>query len=201
MFSGIVEEACPVVSFTLLDEVKRLCVRSSLDHSDTRSGDSIAINGVCLTVIKCESGELSFDIAEETLRRTSLGELTAGARVNLERSLQVGDRISGHFVFGHVDTTATLVSRESEGVNTILTWQIASEYMRYIATKGSVSISGVSLTVGETTRDTFRVYVIPHTFEKTNLAAITVGTRVNIEIDMLARYVDNALRHSAGETP
>ena len=193
MFSGIVEEACRVQSFAIAESSKRLIVESTLDHSETELGDSIAINGVCLTVVARDKGLLSFDVAEETLRRTTLGSLSEGSSVNIERSLAVGDRISGHFVFGHVDTTAELVAKESEGVNTILTWKLPKEYMRFEATKGSISISGVSLTVGEVTQDTFRVYVIPHTFEKTNLDSIAIGDSVNIEVDMLARYVVNAL--------
>lgn len=200
MFSGIIEEAGVIQSFTISTDTKRLIVTVTTDHSDTALGDSIAVNGVCLTVVEKSKTTLAFDVAEETLRRTTLGSLVAGNRVNLERSLAVGDSISGHFVFGHVDTTAVLREKISEGVNTRMVWEIAPEYMRYIAPKGSISIAGVSLTIGEVTERSFSVYIIPHTFEKTNLATLTIGEHANIEVDMLARYVVNAMETLGGRS-
>jgi len=190
MFAGIVEEAAQVYDLEIAKSKKILVVQSSLDHSETKEGDSIAIDGVCLTVVsKTTDGHLSFDLAEETLRRTCLGQLEVGSVVNLERSLRVGDRISGHFVFGHVDTTAQLTEKISEGVDVSMTWKLPAGFMRFIATKGSVSLAGVSLTVGEVEDNSFKVYIIPHTLSKTKLGSLEVGNKVNVEIDMLARYV------------
>lgn len=193
MFSGIVEESAEVVSFDKAREPARLEVKSSLDHAETKLGDSIAISGVCLTVVKKEGQKLSFELAAETLRRSTLGELKAGDRVHLERSLKLGDRLHGHFVFGHVDTTIELVSRTNDGKCDRLEWRFPKEFRQYIASKGSVSISGTSLTVGEVTDNTFSVYIIPHTSEVTTLSQLPVGGRANFEVDMLARYVGNML--------
>ena len=192
MFAGIIEEAAEIISFERSTSSCRLIVQSGLDHSHTSVGDSIAISGVCLTVVARDGGKLSFDLAEETLRRTTLGTLGKGSRVNLERSLRVGDRIAGHFVFGHVDSTLTLADRVDELGSTKLTFEFDPSFRAYFATKGSVSISGVSLTVGPVESDRFSVYIIPHTAQVTTLGAMQIGDRANLEVDMLARYVVEA---------
>lgn len=197
MFSGIVEESAHVVSIEKTKEPVRLVVKSALDHSGTKLGDSICISGVCLTVVAREGGTLSFDLAQETLRRSTLGSLRNGEKVNLERSLQLGDRLHGHFVFGHVDATIELVSRTNDGKCDRLEWKFSPELRSYFASKGSVSISGVSLTLGEVTDSTFSVYIIPHTSDITILSSIAVGGKANLEIDMLARYVHESLSHRA----
>lgn len=194
MFSGIVEESASVVDFTMLDGLAKLTVQSELDHSRTKLGDSILINGVCLTVVKKEALELTFELALETLRRTTLGKLRKGDRVNLERSLALGDRLHGHFVFGHVDSVASLVSREPDGTCERLSFTMPKDFKNCVVTKGSISISGVSLTVGETSPDKFCVYIVPHTAEVTILSRLKPGDEVNIEVDMLARYVQASLR-------
>lgn len=198
MFSGIVEELADVVSFERVGSGAKLTVKSGLNHSETKLGDSICINGVCLTVIDQSEGQLSFELAEETLRRSSLGDLVAGGLVNLERSLQVGDRISGHFVFGHVDGEAELVARVKEGNSERYTWRVSPDLLPFIAEKGSISLSGVSLTVGEVTSEGFSVYIIPHTADVTLLGSMKPGGVVNVEVDMLARYVANLLSHNSG---
>jgi riboflavin synthase len=195
MFSGIVEESAQVVSIEKTREPVRLVIKSGLDHASTKLGDSICISGVCLTVVAKNSGNLSFDLAQETLRRSTLGSLSAGDRVNLERSLQLGDRLHGHFVFGHVDATIELVSRTNDGKCDRLEWKFPKELRSYFASKGSVSISGISLTLGEVTDTTFSVYIIPHTSEVTILSSIKVGGAANLEIDMLSRYVHESLTH------
>lgn len=194
MFSGIIEEAAQVKSLTQSGAGYRLTIECKLPHTDTAIGDSIAVNGCCLTVVVKDGNSLVFDLATETMRRTTMGELKAGARVNVERSLRVGDRISGHFVTGHIDATSDLLERKKDGDNDRMLWSIAPPLKGLIAEKGSVTINGVSLTVGEVTDQHFAVYIIPHTLHITNLGAIAVGGSVNIEIDILARYVRSVLR-------
>lgn len=192
MFSGIIEESATVISIEKAQERTRLTIQSTLDHRETAPGDSIAINGVCLTVVaRSDDGILSFELAEETLRRSTLGETKSGDKVNSERSLRLGERLHGHFVFGHVDGTIELISREKEGTSERLEWRVDPAFRKYIAEKGSIAISGVSLTVGKVERDTFSVYIIPHTGDVTILGALPVGSRANLEVDMLARYVAN----------
>ena len=184
MFSGIIEELAQVVSI----DNKGIVITSGLDHSKTKPGDSIALNGCCLTVIKIEGAQLNFEISPETFRRTTFSELKIGDQLNLERSLLIGERLHGHFVFGHVDAVSDLIEKSIEGNSIKLTWSIPKGLERYIAQKGSIAISGVSLTIGEVQVDRFSVYIVPHTAEVTNIAEIR---RANIEIDMLARYVLN----------
>jgi len=189
MFSGIIEESAVVQQFIQTTEPFRLTVTSELDHSDTGVGDSICIDGVCLTVVELRDGTLSFDLARETVRRSTLGDLKSGDRVNLERSLKLGGRLHGHFVSGHVDGVITLKSRENDGNCDRLVWDFPSELAPYFATKGSVSISGISLTVGEVSELSFSVYIVPHTADVTTLNRLKPGDRANVEVDMLARYL------------
>ncbi len=196
MFSGIVEETATVILFELGS--RRLRIKSGLDHSATKLGDSILIDGVCLTVVNQKlsgppGAELTFDLAEETIRRSTLGQLVAGGQVNLERSLQIGERLHGHFVFGHVDAVGQLVNREKDGQNDRLTISYPPALAGLIAEKGSISISGVSLTVGEVTEKTFNVYIIPHTNSVTKISKIAIGEKLNLEADMLARYTRSIL--------
>ena len=193
MFAGIVEEAATVVSLERSPTSCKFVVQSKLDHSATSLGDSIAIDGVCLTVVHRDGGKLTFDLLEETLRCTALGRLKPGHRVNLERSLRVGDRIAGHFVFGHVDTVATLFERIEEAGSFKLTFEVESWLRPFLAPKGSISVSGTSLTLGPVEANRFSVYIIPHTAEVTILGQLKRGDTVNIEIDMLARYVHSAV--------
>lgn len=192
MFSGIVEELAQVV---LVGDGK-LAIKSSLDHRGTAKGDSICINGVCLTVVQVMGSALNFDLAPETLRRSNLGDLKIGDRVNLERSLKLGDRISGHFVFGHIDAVLALVERRDDGNSVELWFSLPKEWQRYVVPKGSISLSGVSLTVGSVKSDRFCVWIVPHTGAITTLGTLQVNDRVNFEVDMLARY---AVGHFASE--
>jgi len=204
MFSGIVEEAATVVSLRQTAAEARLVIKSGLDHSGTKLGDSICTDGVCLTVVEHDRhGTLSFDLASETLRRSTLGLRKAGDRVNLERSLALGDRLHGHFVFGHVDARVKLISRRSEGTCDQLVWSLPPDLRHLVVSKGSVALSGVSLTVGEVDDTSFSVYIIPHTASVTTLHSLAVGDEANFEVDMLARYVNAALegkKHSGGMT-
>lgn len=193
MFSGIVEECAEVIELKEAHPASRLVIRSGLDHEETCLGDSIAISGVCLTVVENKNGLLSFELASETLRRTTLGELARGSPVNLERSLRVNSRLHGHFVFGHVDSVISLLARERDGECDKLVWELPAPLRGFIAPKGSISISGVSLTVGEVLEDRFSVYIIPHTAHLTTLGTLKAGASANVEIDMLARYVHSLL--------
>lgn len=199
MFSGIVEEAGTVVSLNKENRPYRLVIKTSLDLRDTQVGSSIAVEGVCLTIVTKKKGEISFDLAPETVRRSTLGALTAGSKVNLERSLKLGDRIHGHFVFGHVDATTRLLSRVSEGQQAEkLTFKTPPDLRRYLACKGSISLAGVSLTLGPVNSSTFCVYLIPHTLSITTLSTLQPGDKVNVEVDMLARYTVEQAVVSAG---
>ncbi|MBX7137954.1 MAG: riboflavin synthase [Oligoflexia bacterium] len=193
MFSGIVEELAVIAAIELGREPVRLSVSSALDHTDTQIGDSVLIEGVCLTVVEKLGSILIFELSSETLRRTTLADLDQGERVHLERSLKVGTRINGHFVFGHADGCAELISRRDEGRSVRMEFKLPSEHRGLIVPKGSISLSGISLTVGEVSSDSFSVYVIPHTSTVTRLGTLKPGERVNLEIDMLARYVKSIL--------
>lgn len=184
MFGGIVEELARVV------EVRpgELKVQSCLDHSSTRVGDSIAINGACLTVTRKEL-TLSFDMSPETMRRTTLGTLRRGDQVHLERALIIGARLHGHFVTGHVDAAIALRRRERAGNSDRLVFELPHPYCGLIIEKGSVCLSGVSLTVAEVMKDAFSVYVVPHTGDATLLTTMQPGAMVNLEVDILSRYV------------
>lgn len=195
MFTGIVEETAAVKTFSQTSTGCSLSVVSGLDHAATALGDSIAIDGVCLTVVKKQGAQLWFDLADETLRRTTLGEVSSGSRVNLERSLRVGERVHGHFVFGHVDGLAELVTRTNEQHSIKMVWRFPAGLRGLFAEKGSVSLSGISLTLGEVRDDTFAVYLIPHTLAVTTLSDRKPGDMVNLEVDMLARYVQAQLQN------
>ena len=200
MFSGIVEELAKVLELDKRDGLLRLVLESKLNQSDTQLGDSICVSGVCLTVVANQSGQLAFDVSAETLRRSSLGELAVGDFVNLERSLALGDRLHGHFVFGHVDAVTELISSAPDGESYRLEFALPPELARFVAPKGSVTLAGVSLTIGEVSSNSFSVYIVPHTWNVTSLGKLEVGAKVNLEIDMLARYVERQLRGEMATT-
>jgi riboflavin synthase len=198
MFTGIVE-ATGVVEFIQLypDGGARVAVRAF----PMTVGESLAINGVCLTVQQVEGNLLYFDAVPETLRRTNLGDLKAGDCVNLERPLTPESRLGGHFVQGHIDTTARLIEIREEGNARVLKFELEdTAYMHYIVPKGSIAVDGISLTVVDVGADWFTVWIIPHTWAVTNLARRRVGERVNIETDILARYVERLLSSSKVES-
>ncbi len=189
MFSGIIEGHAEVAALSASPAGARLSLRVPLNYSDTIIGESICVDGVCLTVVAKGDLLLEFDLASETLRRTSLGDLVAGQKVNVERSLKLGDRICGHLVFGHVDGLATLCARECEGDTQKLSFSCAGALLNLLVPKGSISLAGVSLTIGEVWKEGFSVYLISHSASITTLGQLEVGAKVNLEIDMLARYV------------
>lgn len=199
MFSGIVEERGIIRSCEtdLADGVK-VSVECSYDFEEISIGDSLCVDGVCLTVVnkhKIDDGKilLSFDISEETLRKTTFNKKNKGDLLNLERSLKVGDRLHGHIVSGHVDCVGILKSRTEERGSFKLEFTSPPQYEKYITQKGSITISGVSLTVGEVSNGSFCVYIIPHTSTVTTLGLLNAGDVVNIEVDMIARYVEKIL--------
>ncbi|MDG2308150.1 MAG: riboflavin synthase [Candidatus Binatia bacterium] len=193
MFSGIIEALGRVASFERRGGDAVLTVEGGLDPKELVLGESIATNGVCLTVRETTETGFVADLSVETLDRTTLGSLTPGARLNLERSLRVGDRISGHFVFGHVDTVGKIVSFEPEGEGQRLTISFPEDFGRFVADKGSVAIDGISLTVCSPGADRFSIALIPHTLEVTTLGERRAGDPVNLEADMLARYARRAV--------
>jgi riboflavin synthase len=193
MFTGLVAMMGTVMRLTGEGAGKRLSVAAELLDESITLGESIAVNGVCLTVVDRIPGEATFQLAPETLLRTNLGDLTPGAPVNLERALRLGDRLGGHWVQGHVDGQGTLLRRELEGAWEQFVFQLPEEWCRYLASKGSVTLNGVSLTVVQAERETFSVALIPHTLQITNLGQLQPGARVNVEVDILAKYVERLL--------
>jgi len=183
MFTGIVREVGTVRAF----DGSRLVVETS---TDAGIGDSVAIAGVCLTVTGREDGALTFDVVAETLDRTTLGRLAVGSRVNVEPSLRAGDPLGGHIVQGHVDGIGRVRSLEPEGDGARLTVEAPPELLRYCVEKGSITIDGVSLTVAGLAEDAFSVALIPHTLSETTLSALDPGDEVNLEADVLAKYVE-----------
>lgn len=192
MFTGIVEETGAVRFLEKRDRAWRLQLKAGLVLEDLKVGDSLAVNGCCLTAaaLDREAGTLEFDLLEETLQRTSFRILKPGGRVNLERSLLPTTRMGGHFVSGHVDATGEVTVCERQGSDTLLSIVPPPEFMRYIVYKGCIAVDGVSLTVAEETGDGFRIWLIPHTLEVTNLGERQPGEPVNLEFDLLAKYVE-----------
>ena len=193
MFTGIVEELGSVVAVEPLADAARLRIRGALVTSDAVHGASIAVNGVCLTVIETGDGEFTADVMAETLDRSSLGVLRAGSPVNLERPVTLQSRLGGHLVQGHVDGTGRILSRTPSEHWEIVRISLPDDLGRYVVEKGSITVDGVSLTVVEADRDWFSVSLIPTTLELTTLGATSVGDPVNLEVDVVAKYVERML--------
>jgi riboflavin synthase len=187
MFTGIIQTSGIIDAIEKLEAGARLRIRTSVDE-DFQRGESVAVNGVCLTVIPNGESILT-EISNETLSRTTLGSLGAGTAVNLERALAVGDRFGGHFVQGHVDTTGRLISKESEGEFAVFRWSFPSSYAELVASKGSIAVDGVSLTIVDPDDSSFSAALIPETLRRTNLGTARIGDPVNLEFDMIAKYV------------
>ncbi len=191
MFTGIVENVGKVVSFVEAEEAWRLVVKLPFEKGGgLKCGDSLAVNGCCLTVTEMTGEEASFDLLEATLSRTTFGELKEGDKVNLERSLPADGRLGGHFVTGHVDATGEVTVFEERGKNIYLQVQVPREFSRYLVDKGSIAVDGCSLTVCDAEGDSFAVWLIPHTLSLTNLEQCKTGNQVNLEFDLLAKYVE-----------
>ena len=193
MFTGIVEETGRVEEILSTEKSIRLTVRAKLTAKGARLGDSLAVNGCCLTIVKIGRGVLEFDLLRETWALTNFRELKVGTAVNLERSLAVGDRLHGHFVTGHVDGVGVVKRFEKCGADWLLEVEAQSEVMRYLVFKGAIAVDGISLTVAVVSARTFRVWIIPHTYEVTALRERGAGSLVNLEADMLAKYAQRAV--------
>ncbi|MCX5870607.1 MAG: riboflavin synthase [Deltaproteobacteria bacterium] len=168
-------------------------LEAGFDLVDPEEGESIAINGVCLTAYAMASRRFTLDVSPETLTRTTLGDLGVGAPVNMERALRLSDRLGGHIVSGHVDCVATVRERRPTGAFTLFTFSLPEQWSRYVIEKGSVTIDGVSLTVNSCRAGRFEVSIIPHTLQVTTLGRLKIGSRVNIEVDIIGKYVEKLL--------
>ncbi|MEU7512806.1 riboflavin synthase [Streptomyces sp. NPDC042898] len=200
MFTGIVEELGEVVAVEQLEDASRFRLRGPLVTEGAQHGDSIAVNGVCLTVVEFGDGEFTADVMAETLKRSSLGALAAGSRVNLERPMAVGDRLGGHIVQGHVDGTGTILDRTPSEHWELVKVGLPAHLARYVVEKGSITVDGVSLTVVEVADDWFTISLIPTTLALTTLGIKQSGDPVNLEVDVIAKYVERLLGPNAQET-
>ena len=190
MFSGIIETTGKITTVEQTDGGAKFTLSSNIPSAEVSLGESICINGACMTVTASGETELSFDVSAESLRRTNLGELQAGSVVNLERSLRMNDRLSGHIVSGHVDGVGRVQSIQSEGDSFLYTFEIPAELSRYVVEKGSIAVDGISLTVFQCKPTSFTCAIIPHTHQVTTLHARKPGNTVNIECDMQGKYIE-----------
>ena len=193
MFTGLVETMGVVERIEDRGGAARFVVNEPAIASSVSIGDSIAVNGCCLTVVEISGETFGFDAVPETLSRTNLGELASGSKINLETSLRVGDLLGGHYVTGHIDAVATVQKRLDEKEWSTFWFKVPKELTKQMASKGSVGVDGVSLTLVDVEEDVFSVALIPHTLRVTALGAYEVGSRVNIETDVLAKYVEQQM--------
>lgn len=199
MFTGIIEATGHIDSLEQVGgDVRAVISSDTLDFSDVKTGDSICVSGVCLTAIEITDNSFSVDISNETLALTSFASLTSGDKVNLEKAMQPSSRFGGHIVSGHVDGLAELLSRSPDGRSERLVFSAPVKLMKYIAAKGSVCLEGISLTVNEVRNNTFGLNIIPHTAEMTTFNALKEGDKVNLEVDLISRYLERLM--TAGQT-
>jgi riboflavin synthase len=201
MFTGLVEETGEFIALNRLSEGARLTLRAPLVSKDTRIGDSIAVNGCCLTVTENQEDGLAFDLLAETLRRTNLGALAPGAPVNLERALAAHARLGGHFVQGHVDGVGRVEQLTPQGDNWWLSVRVPPGLDRYLVNKGSVAIDGISLTVAGIAAGVVEAAIIPFTYANTGLQALSAGDAVNLEVDILAKYIERLTEARQASAP
>jgi len=199
MFTGLIETVGELVSIERRGASGSLTVKTSLPLAEIAIGASIAVNGACLTVVKKGGGAITFDISPETIDRTGFKNLKGGSPLNLERAMRLSDRLDGHLVSGHVDCVATVSERREMAGNIVFSFRFPADFARYIAAKGSVAIDGISLTVNSVGTDSFSVNVIPHTASRTTLLERRVGDQVNIETDLLCRYLERLLAGKDGQ--
>ncbi len=194
MFTGIIAAVGSITSAQFKGGDIRLNIATrDLDLADVALGDSVAINGACLTVIRLGKARLCFDVSRESLKRTSLADARPGKPVNIEKALAVSDRLGGHFVSGHVDGVGRVQARQQSGRSVQFTIEVPMALTRYITEKGSISVDGVSLTINTVVNNTFAVNIIPHTMQQTIIGDYCVGTIVNLEVDLIARYLERLL--------
>jgi riboflavin synthase len=193
VFTGIVREVGRVESLNGESVGVRLRVAAPVTASSTAAGDSVAVNGVCLTAVDVEGGVLAFDAVPETLSRSSLSRLVEGGSVNIEPAVRAGEPLGGHIVQGHVDGVGSVLRLEPEGEGARLTVEAPPELLRYVVEKGSVTVEGVSLTIAALALDSFEIALVPHTLRATTLGSLAPGDEVNLEVDVLAKYVERLL--------
>ena len=193
MFTGIVEELGTVKSVVTNSQSAKLSITAEVVLRDVKLGDSIAVNGVCLTVAEVGRNWFLADVMPETINKTSLNELSSGSRVNLERALRLGDRFGGHIVSGHIDGVGIIQAKQSIANANLITIQADKHMLKYIVNKGSVALDGISLTVIECTLNSLSVSIIPHTLVFTTLHTKSIGDKVNVETDMMAKYAEKLL--------
>jgi len=193
VFTGIIEELGTVASFNKHSDGAKISVAANLVTEDTKDGDSIAVNGVCLTALGVTPDGFSADVSGETLRRSTLSNLSAGSKVNLERALTFASRLGGHIVQGHVDGRGTFLSATQEGDFYTVRIGFPPELARYLVHKGSVTVEGISLTIAKLGADFFDLAIIPKTWEVTNLSTLKTNDAVNLEVDLIAKYVEKLI--------
>ncbi len=203
MFTGIIEGTGKLLAKRNAGGGVAFDLQTDFDLSNPEEGESIAVNGVCLTAYNIEGRKFTVDVSPESLSRTILGRVSVGGVLNMERALQLTDRLGGHIVSGHVDCVATVTECQPKGDFTLFSFRFPKELGRYVIEKGSITINGVSLTVNSCTMDTFEVSIIPHTLQVTTLGALSRGSEVNIEVDIIGKYVEKMLlpREYGEKTP
>jgi len=201
MFTGIIQSQGMLAQLVRQGEEALLTVTTDLSLQDVQLGDSIAVNGVCLTVTEKQAQGFSADVSTETLSRTNLGQLKAGAAVNLEKSLRLNDFLGGHLVLGHVDGLGRIIEKTIRTKSIIFGFEVPEALAKYIVEKGSVAVDGISLTVNRCVRNSFHVNMIPHTARMTTLGSKRVSDAVNIETDIIGKYVERLMLHPRGASP
>jgi len=199
MFTGIIEELGQIVSIDRLEQGKRLIVSGNIVTGDLENGESVAVNGVCLTALEVTPDSFAADVSPETLSRTTLGDLSVGSRVNLERAVTPSSRLGGHIVQGHVDGRGTFLGADDQGDFRTVRIGFPLEIAKYLVFKGSVAVDGISLTIASLADNYLEIAVIPKTWEATNLSTLNTGDAVNLEVDMIAKYVERLLAFRADQ--
>ncbi|UCE82451.1 MAG: riboflavin synthase [Deltaproteobacteria bacterium] len=195
MFTGLIEGTGKLVKVEPRGKDMRLSIQASFDLEELKTGESVSVDGACLTVVSWEGRMFTVDVSQETLERTILAQRGAGDEVNLERALKLGDRLGGHLVNGHVDGRARVTARKKRGESLVFEFEVPGELGRYFIEKGSVAINGVSLTVNRCDERSFDVNIVPHTARWTTIGSWRVGDEVNIEVDLIGKYVEKFLRN------
>ena len=195
MFTGLIEGTGKLVKIESRGKDMRLSIEATFDLEGFQLGESVAVDGVCLTAVSWEMRTFTVDVSQETLSRTTLAQRHKGDAVNLERALRLGDRLGGHLVNGHVDGKAKVSGRKTRGDSWVFQFEVTAELSRYIIEKGSVAVNGVSLTVNSCDENSFEVNIVPHTAQVTTLQGLQVGDEVNIEVDIIGKYVEKFVRN------